>query len=408
MKPKQKFTLHLKIPQDVKESSSFTSTPTQKKQKRHNSQHQEKENRKKMDAKKKEIEEAVAYCRENNCKGYKAISDLNLQYCKDPRTINAHLERDYEAGKKRQMLTEQEEKSLVRFLINKNRACQGLNENQIAGVVLNILRVRKENNRRLLHGGWDKKTPLSNAAKQALEKNYVGHSFFRRLRAAHPELKPKNRHKVSVKRGLRCTEDMAIEYLDELAKLLIEVGIAPDLKQKSPGIWEGKVDVSRIWAHDETPQFINFNASGQSKKKIYAGSGDDCAELAKENRESVTVQPFSNFAGELTMVQVVFAGAGFTSHMCPKSAAGKIPNLLISVNQHGCSTGDTLYSAYKELFATVISPRRQPGKEDEAHVIIADGHKSRFDLQVLKFSEEIRLEQFILWSDTSGATQNVF
>jgi len=27
---------------------------------------------KKMDAKKKEIEEAVAYCRENNCKGYKA------------------------------------------------------------------------------------------------------------------------------------------------------------------------------------------------------------------------------------------------------------------------------------------------------------------------------------------------
>ena len=207
---------------------------------------------------------------------------------------------------------------LFEWSLNKNRACQGLNENQVAEVVLNILRVRKENNRRLRHGGWGKKTPLSNAANQALESNHVGRSFFRRLRAAHPELKPKNRHKVSVKRGLRCTEDMAIDYLNELAKLLIEVGIAPDLKQKSPGIWEGEVDVSRIWAHDETPQFINFNASGQSKKKIFAGSGDDCAELAKENRESVTVQPFSNFAGELAMVQVVFAGAGITSHYVPK------------------------------------------------------------------------------------------
>ena len=165
-----------------------------------------------------------------------------------------------------------------------------------------------------------------------------------------------------MKRGLRCTEEMAVDYLDELAKLLIEVGIAPHLKQIAPGIWEGEVDVSRIWAHDETPQFINFNASGQSKKKIFAGSGDDCAELGKENRESVTVQPYSNFAGELAMVQVVFAGAGITSHMCPQNAADKIPNLLISVNQYGCTTGETLYAAYKELFEAVINPRRQPGK----------------------------------------------
>ena len=159
-----------------------------------------------MDAKKKEIAEAVDYCRKNKCKGYKAISALNLQYCKDPRTINAHLEKDFEAGKERQILTDQEERWLVRFLINKNRACQGLNETQVSGVVLNILRVRKENNRRLRHGGWEKKTPLSENAKQALESEKVSRSFFRRLRAVHPEIKPKNRHKVSVKRGLRCTE----------------------------------------------------------------------------------------------------------------------------------------------------------------------------------------------------------
>ena len=78
------------------------------------------------------------------------------------------------------------------------------------------------------------------------------------------EVKPKSQHKISLKRGLRCTKEMAIEYLDELARLLIEVGIAPELKRSASGVWEGSTDLTRVWAQDETPQFINFNASGQS------------------------------------------------------------------------------------------------------------------------------------------------
>ena len=38
-------------------------------------------------------------------------------------------------------------------------------------------------------------------------------------------------------------------------------------------------------------------------------------------------------------------------------------------------------------------------------MIIADGHKSRFDAQVLRHCEEHNLDQFILWPNTSGATQ---
>ena len=60
---------------------------------------------------------------------------------------------------------------------------------------------------------------------------------------------------------------MAIEYLDELAWLLIEVGITPELKRSATGVWEGSIDLTRIWAHNETPQFINFNASGQRRKR---------------------------------------------------------------------------------------------------------------------------------------------
>ena len=49
-----------------------------------------------------------------------------------------------------------------------------------------------------------------------------------------------------------------IEHLDELADLLIGTGIAPDLTKVQPGVWRGKVDIEHTWAHDETPQFINY------------------------------------------------------------------------------------------------------------------------------------------------------
>ena len=407
MKPK--FSLRIKdLGSEEAGSSTSTQSTPKKKYTRHLSMHHEKEIQKKREAKKKEIEQAVIYCRENSCKGYKAITDLNLKFCKDPRTINARLEKEVVAGEEQRILTVTEERTLVRYLINRNRACQGLHEEQVSGVVLNMLRVRRERNKRLKSkqdGGWGKKVPLSVNAKSALHCGKVGRSFFRRFRAEHPEVKPKLQHKVSVKRGLRCTKEMAIDYLDSLAKLLIETGIAPELKKTDPGIWVGEIDVTRIWAHDETPQLINYNASGQSKKKIFAGTSEDCSELSKENRESVTVQPFSNFAGELAMVQVVFSGAGITNHMCPKNAAEKIPNLFISVTEKGSTTGQSLLPAYKHLFDTSISTMRQARATDEAHVIIAEGHKSRFEGNLLRFCVENKMEQFIIWPDTSGATQ---
>ena len=100
-----------------------------------------------MDLQKKEIQ-AAEYCRANSCKGYKAIADVNLQYCKDARTINAHLEKEVVAGEKQRILTVHEERTLVRYLINRNQACQRLNTDQVSGGVLNILRVRKERNRK--------------------------------------------------------------------------------------------------------------------------------------------------------------------------------------------------------------------------------------------------------------------
>ena len=382
--------------------SSPIISPNTPKKTRHLSLHDEKVSAKKMKAKKMEIEKAVKYCRDNNCKGYKAIAELGLVYVKDARTINQHLQGKVVTGdekREQRILTDKEENSLVNYLVNRNRACQGLTNNHVEGVVLNILRVRKQQFRK---GGRNRGSPLSMNTKRALETNHLGKSFFRRLNTRYPQLKRKLQHKVSAKRGLRCTRETAIEYIDDLAGQLIELGIAPDLIKQEPGVWKGAVDLSRIWAHDETPQFINFSSTGQSKKKIYAGTGHDCNIMTKENRESVTIHPFSNFAGELAMCQVIFSGSGMTSHMCPTAAEKKIRNLLISVNEKGCSTGETLLAAYKEL-TTIIAKKK--GQTEQRDIIIADGHKSRFDGKVMDHCDGNFLEQFILPPDTSGVTQ---
>ena len=279
MKPKWNLRLNLSIDPSAStrtasspttmDNFSTTSATSQKnfKKSRHLSLHHEKVDAKKMNAKKTEIEHAVKYCRQFNCKGYRAIKELGLKYIKDARTINNHLQGKVITGdekKDQRILTEKEEQSLVKYLINRNRPCQGLTDKQVEGVVLNILQVRQQHFKK---GGRNRGAPLSANAKLAIKKKRIGRSFFRRLNTRYPILKRKSQQKVSAKRGLRCTRETAVEYIDEIAELMIELGIAPELKKQEPGIWNGAIDLTRIWAHDETPQFINFS---QKRKYMLA------------------------------------------------------------------------------------------------------------------------------------------
>ena len=70
-------------------------------------------------------------------------------------------------------MTDVKEKILVKYLINKNRACQGLSENQVEGVVLNILLVQRERNRK---GGQSFQT-LSRYAKESIGKEMFSKVF---------------------------------------------------------------------------------------------------------------------------------------------------------------------------------------------------------------------------------------
>ena len=108
--------------------------------------------------------------------------------------------------------------NIGKYLVNRNRACQGLTDKEVEGVVLNILRVRQQIHRK---GGRNRGAPLSQNAKHAIETNHIGKSFFRRFNTRYPQLKIKRQQKVSAKRGLRCTKETAIEYSTSMIWLLI-------------------------------------------------------------------------------------------------------------------------------------------------------------------------------------------
>ena len=65
--------------------------------------------------------------------------------------------------------------------------------------------------------------------------------------------------------------------------------------------------------------------------------------------------------------------------------------------------------AYREL-TKVVKMRKEAREgtdeaEDSIDIVIADGHKSRFNPQVMEHCDNNSLEQHILPPDTSGVTQ---
>ena len=193
---------------------------------------------------------------------------------------------------------------------------------------------------------------------------------------------------------------MAANYLDELTNELISAGIFENAVRHDAGVWRGNIDISRIIGHDETPQFINYGIDKTANGFVFCGKGDACQKLIKENRECVTIQPFSTFSGEMILCQVIFAGKCITSHMAPAIAVNSIKNLFISTTLNGVSTHQSLLDAYKKV--------EQYLKENNIKrpvVINSDGHSSRSDADVLRFLYDYLMRLFLLPPDSTSTTQ---
>ena len=340
--------------------------------------------------------EAVQWCRDNDCRGYECVSK-GFANGFDARTINNALDEKTTPGQEREycsILTSDEELTLVRYLKNRVRCLQALNIQETGKVVINILKVRRDMNKI----GGRRFIKLSTNAQDALRSEKISRSFFNRLRTKYPELKMVKPKKVDLNRGLNVTRQMAEEYIDDLAVECNLLGIGK-LEHVKPGVWVGECDMSRIIGHDETPQMINHGTSTYTNTKVFGVKGLNTETLTKSNRECVTVHPFSSTAGETLMTQVIFSGSGLSSHMAPNSSS-KITNALISVNKSGVSDHYTLLEAYRELDLVLTSTNvKRPV------IIIADGHASRFDEDVLAFLVTVEMVLFILHADTSGGTQ---
>ena len=74
------------------------------------------------------------------------------------------------------------------------------------------------------------------------------------------------------------------------------------VKKITDSIWEGEIDTNRIFNHDETPQFLNYGVDGTSLGLVYAGKGETCKKMIRENRESVTINPFVSLSGNFNKI----------------------------------------------------------------------------------------------------------
>lgn len=97
-------------------------------------------NRKNYNKKLKQIEDAVKYCKENNCKGKSALKTGLFPLIKDHKTISQRLNGEVIHGEEKtaqSILTVQEENLLVQFAKNKCRAMKPLSRKSMNIVIQN-------------------------------------------------------------------------------------------------------------------------------------------------------------------------------------------------------------------------------------------------------------------------------
>ena len=70
-------------------------------------------------------------------------------------------------------------------------------------------------------------------------------------------------------------------------------------EQLDTGVWNGNIDMTRIFNHDETPQFVNYGVDGTPSGLVYAEKGETCSKLLRANRECVTIHLFVSLSGKL-------------------------------------------------------------------------------------------------------------
>ena len=201
---------------------------------------------------------------------------------------------------------------------------------------------------------------------------------------------------TSLARATACSREMATQHLDSLAQELIIKGIMTNYEQIAPGEWKGDIDCSRIFNRDEIPQAIRYGVDGTAKNLAYCPKGEICANILKENREFVTIEPFISLDGKVHICHVIFAAAGVTTAMAPPAAVEKIDNLFISVTENGYQNGKSCLESCK-MFDKVVTK----ANVTRPITMLTDGHSSHFDIEVLHFNHDKQLTSHVSPPETT-------
>lgn len=81
---------------------------------------------------------------------------------------------------------------------------------------------------------------------------------------------------------------------------MVTAGIFVEATNLEPSVWSGIIDTTRVFNHDETPQFINYGVDGTPNGLAYAARGESCKKMIRENRECVTINPFVSLSGKMS------------------------------------------------------------------------------------------------------------
>lgn len=143
-----------------------------------NNQAEAKVARNKISRKESQLNEAVRWCKENKVRGYSAIKSGLFPLIKNRRTIDKRLDGKIITGHEKNycsiLLPDDEEASLVRYVINKNRCYQGINRAELNELIIKILTIRNHLNK--INKGGRNYRALSRNAKKALAKKRFVHT----------------------------------------------------------------------------------------------------------------------------------------------------------------------------------------------------------------------------------------
>ena len=333
------------------------------------SKHDAAEHAKNEAERRKQYDEAMAWCKEGSHTAY-AASVLLADDGQGPRwplitkqSLHTRLTGQVDNAQPfahSSVLTMAEEADIVSACKDLNRHGQGISRVDLGHMVLESLELRPLVNR------GRKYTPLSFNAKQMLESGVVHQSWFVNFFANHPDISERKPCPEEIARAKWMTKENSLKHFDFLRGALTRVGILVD----------GKIaDPRRVLNSDECPN--PWGGTGE-RGKVIAAVGEPCKKLVSAARQHTSLDACVGLDGFLYDPHLIFSGKNIQRQMVPKGE--KMKDSVISVTEKGYQTGATLLATLQHWDKQLIA-RGVP----KPVLWMTDGHASRLSLAVHKW-----------------------